>query len=63
MYFWYWVTPGLFLIMLLLKAGAKPTESSLRYYLLSGTHPEPVVVYGGGFDTTESITDVKTHSR
>lgn len=36
--------------MLLLKAGAKPTESSLQCYPLSGNHPEPVVVYGSDFD-------------
>ena len=43
-------SPQSFLIMLLLKAGAKPTESSLWCHPLSGTHPEPAAVYGGGFD-------------
>ena len=44
--------PQSFLIMLLLKAGAKPTESPLWCYPLSGTRPETAVVCGGGFDHT-----------
>jgi len=49
--------------MLLLKAGAKPTESSIWCYLLSGACPEPVVICRGGFGTTDTITDVKTQIR